>query len=75
MGILLAFLIQVVYEMLNEVVNGDINLDLGSRVLVEENRQSQGVMLDYAVERYAYVRLLAQSGQERFMQLSFVREY
>jgi hypothetical protein len=27
MGILLAFLIQVVYEMLNEVVNGDINLN------------------------------------------------
>lgn len=56
-------------------INGDITLSDGSRVFEEVNQQSEGIMLDYAVERYAYVRLQSQSGQERLVQLSFVREY
>ncbi len=56
-------------------IDGDITSMTQTRIFRHSGTDSRGVMLDYFVERYAYVRLQATTGSERSMMISFAREF
>lgn len=56
-------------------LDGDITSTDALRIFTRNESLSRGLMLDYFVERSAYIRLKAVSGAYRTMQISFVREY
>ena len=56
-------------------LDGDITSTRALRIITRDESLSRGLMLDYFVERSAYIRLRAVAGAYRTMQISFVREY
>ncbi len=56
-------------------IDGDMTSTSGTRIFQQSEIQTQGIMLDYFVERSAYVRLQGTTGAEESVIISFVREF
>jgi len=57
------------------VIEGDITSLSETRIFKLDESMSYGLILDYFVERTAFIRLKASAGSERSMMISFAREY
>ncbi|MBT3205968.1 MAG: hypothetical protein HOM14_08085 [Gammaproteobacteria bacterium] len=55
-------------------IDGDISSATQTRIFKQNDNSSYGLMLDYFVERSAFVRLMVANGSNQAMLLSFVRE-
>ncbi len=55
-------------------IDGDISSITETRIFKQNENSSYGLMMDYFVERSAFVRLMVSNGSNQAMLLSFVRE-
>lgn len=56
-------------------IDGDISSAAQTRIFKQNKVESVGLMLDYFVEHFAFVRLMITGGSNQSMMISFVREH
>ena len=56
-------------------IDGDITSSAQTRIFKQNGAVSQGLIVDIFVEPTAFVRLMATTGSNRSMSISFAREY